>query len=123
MLTVIMADPDAIASAWPCAACCGRKVASVTTVRTNVIKRSDNLALIKLLKLQIPHLSEINPADFTKVVMVDSQPHHIEAVAKWKYHVIIDHHPLGENRPLSGYPAGLRRHLPIMTEYLVAAKD
>ena len=123
VLVVINADPDAIASALALKRLLWRKVASVIVARTNVVKRPDNLALLEYVKLPLVPYGEVNEKDFTKLVMVDSQPAHLKVVNNSKFHVIIDHHPLGKSeaafldvRPDYGATATM------MTEYLRAAK-
>lgn len=123
VLVVISADPDAIASATALKRLLWRRVTSVTVVRTNVIKRPDNLALVRFLKKPLPHISEVCVRDYKRLAMVDSQPHHLEQIARYRFDVVIDHHPLGQAevgfldvRPDYGATST------ILTEYLRAAK-
>ena len=123
VLVIINADPDAIASAMAVKRLLWRKVANVVLSNINVIKRPDNLAMIRLLGINLIHLDQINPAQFTRKVIVDSQPDHNEAFADFNFDVIIDHHPNTDPkarfidiRPNFGATAS------IMTEYLRAAK-
>jgi nanoRNase/pAp phosphatase (c-di-AMP/oligoRNAs hydrolase) len=124
VLIVIMADPDAIASSMALKRLLWRRVASVAVARTNVIKRPDNLALLQFMKMPCFHISEVVLGDYTRLVMVDSQPHHQESLVSLQFDVIIDHHPLGtydrakfiDVRPDYGATATM------MTEYLRAAK-
>ncbi len=123
VLIVISADPDAIASALALKRLLWRKVSSVVIVRTNIIKRPDNLAMIRLLKLPLVHLNDVNPADFTRLAIVDSQPHHQDSLANLKFHVIIDHHPLGRHdAPFQDIRPSYGATSTMMTEYLRAAK-
>lgn len=123
VLIVIFADPDAISSAMALKRLLWRRVASITIARINAIKRADNLAMLKLLKIQLSSLSQVNPADFTRLALVDSQPLHHQEMADLNFDFIIDHHPLGDMsasfidvRPDYGATAT------ILTEYLRAAK-
>ena len=123
VLIIINADPDAIASAMALKRLLWRRVATVAIARTNVIKRPDNLALIRFLKLPIVHLGDVNLKDYKVLAMVDSQPHHQENLSNIKFDVVIDHHPLGKNevrfldvRPDYGATSS------ILLEYLRAAK-
>jgi nanoRNase/pAp phosphatase (c-di-AMP/oligoRNAs hydrolase) len=100
-----------------------RRAASVAIARTNVIQRPDNLALLEYLKLPLIPLQEVDFADYTRLAMVDSQPHHQPDLAEKKFDLVIDHHPLGKHntafcdvRPDYGATATM------MTEYLRAAK-
>ena len=123
VLILINADPDAIASAMAVKRLLWRRVAGVTISRINVIKRPDNLAMIRLLGANIVHIEEIDKNKYSRFVIVDSQPEHNEAFAGIKYDVVIDHHPdtgpdagFLDIRPKYGATAS------IMTEYLRAAR-
>lgn len=123
VLILINADPDAIASAMAVKRLLWRRVAGVTISRINVIKRPDNLAMIRLLGVNIVHIDEIDKNKYSRFVIVDSQPEHNEAFAGFKYDVVIDHHPetsldaeFLDIRPGYGATAS------IMTEYLRAAR-
>jgi nanoRNase/pAp phosphatase (c-di-AMP/oligoRNAs hydrolase) len=79
--------------------------------------------MIRLLRVGIVHINEIDETCFTRFVLVDSQPDHHEAFARFTPDVIIDHHPdtgakalFVDVRPKYGATAS------IMTEYLRAAK-
>ncbi|WP_027358901.1 DHH family phosphoesterase [Desulforegula conservatrix] len=122
VLILINADPDAIASAMAVKRLLWRKVASSCIASVNRIKRSDNLAMIKLLGVKINYISEIDPFRFTKYVIVDSQPDHHDCFGLFRPSVVIDHHPetcvfgdFVDIRPTYGATAT------IMTEYLRAA--
>jgi nanoRNase/pAp phosphatase (c-di-AMP/oligoRNAs hydrolase) len=123
VLILIAADPDAIASAMAIRRLLWRKTASVTVSPINVVKRTDNLAMIKLLNIKLVPQNQLDMQRFTRVVIVDSQPTHHEAFTKTKLQVVIDHHPETEFeadykdiRPDYGATAS------ILTEYLLAAR-
>ncbi len=123
VLIVINADPDAIASAMAVKRLLWRKVANVTISHINTIERPDNLAMIRLLSVDAVHVKNIDETLFSRCIIVDSQPAHHEAFARFTANVIIDHHPetgietdLTDIRPKYGATAS------IMTEYLRAAK-
>lgn len=123
VLIMINADPDAIASAMAVKRLLWRKVAGVTITHINVIQRPDNLAMIRLLGIDLVYIEEINMTQFNRFVIVDSQPDHHECFSMVKPDVIIDHHPetcavasYCDIRPNYGATAT------IMTEYLRAAK-
>jgi nanoRNase/pAp phosphatase (c-di-AMP/oligoRNAs hydrolase) len=123
VLIPINADPDAIASALAVKRLLWRKTAGVTIANLNVIKRPDNLAMIRLLKVDMQHVREIDPAAFNRFVLVDSQPDHHPWFKKISPHVVIDHHPdtncqapYTDIRPRYGATAS------ILTEYLKAAR-
>ena len=123
VLVIINADPDAIASAMAVKRLLWRKVAGVTITHINIIKRPDNLAMIRLLDVDLVYIENIDGNHFNRFVIVDSQPDHHECFSMFKADVIIDHHPetcaiahYCDIRPEYGATAT------IMTEYLRAAK-
>lgn len=124
VLITIWADPDALASALALKRLLWRKVQSVTITHFNEINRFDNLTMIRLLKIPLERLHEVDGSNFAKIVLVDGQPDHNEAFADFDYDVVIDHHPrtaplevpFQDIRPDYGATATM------MTEYLRAAK-
>lgn len=123
VLIVINADPDAIASAMAVKRLLWRKVSSVTISNINLIKRPDNIAMIRLLGVELVPTKDIVKDRFTRFVIVDSQPDHNEIFAEFPPDVVIDHHPetdvhanFSDIRPKYGATAS------IMTEYIRAAK-
>jgi len=122
VLIVINADPDAIASAMAVKRLLWRRVSNVTISNINIIKRPDNIAMIRLLGVNLVPVKDIIKDCFSRFVMVDSQPEHNELFARFPMDIIIDHHPDSEVkapfvdiRPKYGATAS------IMTEYLRAA--
>ena len=93
VLIVINADPDAISSAVAIKRLLWRKVCQVTVASINDIKRPDNLQLIETLKLKLLPFGTIKTSDFSRLVMVDSQPSHSPLTKNLPFDVIIDHHP------------------------------
>ena len=123
VLIVINADPDAIASAMAVKRLLWRKTASVSIANINIIKRPDNLAMVKLLGVNLVLFDKINLRQFNRFVLVDSQPNHNEAFKQFKPHVIIDHHPdTGAKAPFQDIRPTYGATASIMTEYLRAAK-
>lgn len=123
VLIPINADPDSIASAMAVKRLLWRRVSSVTFTHINVIKRPDNLAMIRLLRVPLTHTDNIQLEAFNCFVMVDSQPNHHIFFSKITPNVIIDHHPdthvdapFLDIRPKYGATAS------ILTEYIRAAK-
>jgi nanoRNase/pAp phosphatase (c-di-AMP/oligoRNAs hydrolase) len=123
VLLAINADPDAIASALAVKRLLWRKVAGVTISNINVIKRPDNLAMIRLLGIYLVRFDQINLERFTRFVLIDSQPDHHACFQTFVPDAIIDHHPdtgtkasFTDIRPKYGATAT------ILTEYLRAAK-
>jgi nanoRNase/pAp phosphatase (c-di-AMP/oligoRNAs hydrolase) len=123
VLIVINADPDAIASAMAVKRLLWRKVAGVVIASINVIKRPDNLAMIRLLGIGLVNITQVDPSRFSRFIIVDSQPDHHKLFGRFNFDVIIDHHPdtcartaFQDIRPNFGATAT------ILTEYLRAAK-
>ncbi|NJL58761.1 MAG: phosphoesterase, partial [Desulfobacteraceae bacterium] len=124
VLILINADPDAIASAMAIRRLLWRRVACVNIASVNVIKRPDNLAMIRLLGVKLVHADELPPEKrFNRVVLVDSQPNHHEIFEKFTPDVIIDHHPdTGIIAPFCDIRPDYGATASMMTEYLRAAK-
>lgn len=123
VLIVINADPDSIASAMAVSRLLWRKVSNVTTTNINTINRPDNLAMKRLLGAALVPFSEINVDQFSRIVVVDSQPDHSELMVSLSPHVIIDHHPdTGVKAPFLDIRPNYGATATIMTEYLRAAR-
>jgi nanoRNase/pAp phosphatase (c-di-AMP/oligoRNAs hydrolase) len=122
VLIVINADPDAIASAMAVSRLLWRKVVNVTISSINIIKRPDNLAMIRLLDVTLSPFSEKDLTQFSRTVIVDSQPDHNEMLIPLEPDVIIDHHPdTGTKAPFVDIRPNYGATATIMTEYLRAA--
>jgi len=121
---LINADPDSIASALALKRIFWRKVKKTLIYHVNAIKRADNLALIKLLKIDLGHIRNLNSSEITKWAIVDSQPNHEEQFSKYEFDIIIDHHPLGPGSTAQfvDIKEDYGANSTIMTEYLRAAK-
>jgi nanoRNase/pAp phosphatase (c-di-AMP/oligoRNAs hydrolase) len=123
VLIVISADPDAIACAMAVKRLLWRKTASVAIASINIIQRPDNLAMVKLLGVNLVLLDKLDPKQFNRFVIVDSQPNHNEAFSRFKFDVIIDHHPdTGIKAPFQDIRPNYGATATMMTEYLRAAK-
>lgn len=123
VLILFNADPDAIASAMAVKQLLWRKVAGITLSSINVISRPDNKAMVRHLGVNIVHIDKLDVKDFSRFVIVDSQPGHNSAFSSVKPDVVIDHHsdekgtaPFQDIRPQYGATAS------ILTEYLRAAR-
>ncbi len=91
---IINADPDSMASAMALKRFFWRRVKKASIYHINIIKRTDNLAMIKLLKINQKHIRKLDSSEITKWAIVDSQPHHNELLSRYKFDIIIDHHPV-----------------------------
>ncbi len=123
VLIVINADPDAIASAMAVSRLLWRRVVNVTISNINTINRPDNLTMLRLLRVTMAPFNTVDLSQFTKFVIVDSQPDHNESMEQFVPDVIIDHHP--DSKPGAPF-VDIRPHYgataTIMTEYLRAAR-
>jgi nanoRNase/pAp phosphatase (c-di-AMP/oligoRNAs hydrolase) len=123
LAVLISADPDAMASAMALKRLFWRKVKNTHIYHVNIINRSDNLAMVRLLKVDQKHIKKLEPDRITKWAIVDSQPHHGEQFSKFEYDIIVDHHPSGEIS--KGVFVDIREDYgatsTIFTEYLRAA--
>ncbi len=123
-LITIDADPDSLASALALKRLLWHKAQSVTIAHFNDIRRIDNVTMVRLLKIPLVRLQKIDSQGFSRVLLVDGQPHHHEAFCDFQYDAVIDHHPLTmavdatfvDIRPNYGATATM------MTEYLRSAK-
>jgi nanoRNase/pAp phosphatase (c-di-AMP/oligoRNAs hydrolase) len=106
---IINADPDSMASAMALKRFFWRRVKKASVYHINVIKRADNLAMIKLLKINQKHIRRLDSSEITKWAIVDSQPHHNELLSKYNFDIIIDHHPVN--------PASMGRFVDIKEGY------
>jgi len=123
VLIVINADPDAIASAMAVSRLLWRRVATVTISHVNTINRPDNLAMSKLLRVSLVPHTDIQLSQYSKIVIVDSQPDHNEFMNQLSPQVIIDHHPeTGAKAPYLDIRPNYGATASIMTEYLRAAR-
>ncbi len=124
LLILIDPDPDSIASALALKRLLWRRVAACVISTIRPITRSQNQRMVDLLGVPLTALSEVNPAEFNKKAIVDSQPPHHPGFAGFSYELIIDHHPINPDsqarlmdiRPRYGATSS------IMTEYLRAAR-
>jgi len=93
VLVVINADPDALAAAFAVKRLLRYRVKNVTIAYPNEIRRLNNLVMLELLKIPAERLHTVKLADYSKKVMLDSQPPHLPAFENIAFDVVIDHHP------------------------------
>ena len=123
VLVIINADPDALASAMAVKRLLRYRVKNVVIAHPNEIRRMNNVAMVERLRIPLERLGNVKVGDYTKLVMVDSQPSHLPCFEKMKIDVIIDHHPVSGDwdatfidiRPDYGAVSSM------MVEYLKAA--
>ncbi len=96
VLIVINADPDALASAMAVKRLLAYRVKSITIAYPNEIRRLSNQTMVELLKIPIHRLQQVKPREYSKKVLIDSQPTHLPCFEKLSFDAVIDHHPLTE---------------------------
>jgi nanoRNase/pAp phosphatase (c-di-AMP/oligoRNAs hydrolase) len=124
LLILIDADPDSIASGLALKRLLWRRISTAVISHIRPITRSQNERMIRLLGISLTPYQEVNPHEFNRKAIVDSQPSHHENFAGHTYDLIIDHHPrlpeskarLIDIRPEYGANSS------IMTEYLRTAR-
>jgi nanoRNase/pAp phosphatase (c-di-AMP/oligoRNAs hydrolase) len=123
LAVLINADPDSMASAMALKRLFWRKVKKTYIYHINIINRTDNLAMIRLLKVDQKHIKELVIPEITKWAILDSQPHHSEQFRKFSFDIIVDHH--STNPESTGQFVDIREDYgstsTIFTEYLRAA--
>jgi nanoRNase/pAp phosphatase (c-di-AMP/oligoRNAs hydrolase) len=123
VLILINADPDAIASGMAMRRILWRHVNSVAIAHVNKIVRPDNLAMIRLLSANLVPYEKIDPDDYNRFILLDSQPNHHPVFSQFSFDVIIDHHP--DTNPEAAFVdinPQYGSNATLMTNYLKAAK-
>jgi len=121
-LIVINADPDSMASAMALKSILSRKVLDIGIGHINEIKRPDNLAMIRYLRIPTRRLIPNLIAQYDRFALVDSQPHHHPDFAGLNFSVVIDHHPILADKPVTAPLTDIRpkygSNCSILTEYV-----
>lgn len=92
-------DPDGLAGALALRKILGRNAQSAPIVSFGKITRPENLAMVRLLEIEIERVTEKSLAAFDKIVFVDCQPSFFKG-RNIRCDVVIDHHPLVETPEL-----------------------
>ncbi len=95
VLIVINADPDALACAMAIKRLLRYRVKCAMIAHPNEIRRLNNVSMVERLKIPLERLNNVKLSDYTKFVLVDSQPNHLPCFEKIPFNAIIDHHPIG----------------------------
>ena len=121
-LIAINADPDALGAAMALKRIINRKVREVGIGQINEIKRPDNLAMIRYLRIPTRRLIPNLMAQYDRFALVDSQPQHNPAFSDVEFSIVIDHHPVSEEHPVQAPYVDVRPKYgatcTILTEYL-----
>jgi len=94
VLICINADPDALAASWAVKRLLRYRVKSVTIGYPNEIRRLNNVAMVDLLKIPAERLQNLKLKEYTKKLLLDSQPGHHPCFEKVDFDAVIDHHPV-----------------------------
>jgi nanoRNase/pAp phosphatase (c-di-AMP/oligoRNAs hydrolase) len=85
-------DPDAIASGLALRQVLGRNKQTAPLGSFGRVTRPENLAMVKLLEIEIDKVAENDLKNFDRIAMVDLQPPHL-ANPPDEVDLVIDHHP------------------------------
>ncbi len=94
VLVVISADPDSLAAAQAVKRILRYRVKNTVIAYPNEVRRLSNLAMIDLLKIQAERLQTVKVNDYSKKIIVDSQPFHHPLFENIAFDAVIDHHPV-----------------------------
>jgi nanoRNase/pAp phosphatase (c-di-AMP/oligoRNAs hydrolase) len=94
VLIIIVADPDSLASAMAVKRLLSYRVGSVTIGYPNEIRRLNNMSMVERLKIPIERLHTLQINDYSKKIILDSQPTHQPCFEKIEFDAVIDHHPV-----------------------------
>ena len=109
-LILIIADPDAMASAMALKRIMSRRVQEVAIANINTVTRPDNMAMMRYTRFKMTRFDPGMLSRFDAFAIVDSQPHHSPVFKEVPFSIVIDHHPL----PETPYPA---EYCDIRTQY------
>ncbi|MDQ7831940.1 MAG: DHH family phosphoesterase [Desulfovibrionaceae bacterium] len=125
-LILVNADPDALGSAMALKRIMSRRVEAADIARVNEVTRPDNLAMIRFLRIPLVRFTRELAPKYTRFALVDSQPHHHPDFAGLPFSLVIDHHPLKPEAPVTADYVDIRPGLgatcTILAEYLRAMR-
>ncbi len=93
VLIMINPDPDSMASAMALKRLLWKRVRRTSIAYIGEIQRLQNQAMMELLKIPMVKVNKVAPENYSRRVLVDSQPDHSESFEQFDYDAIIDHHP------------------------------
>src|SRR5438132_9379283 len=85
-------DPDAIASGLALRQLLGRNKQTAPLGSYGRVTRPENIAMVKLLEIEIDKITKANLKHFDRIAVVDLQPPHLSNPPK-EIDLVIDHHP------------------------------
>ncbi len=86
-------DPDSIGSALALRELLGRTKATAPIATFGQVERLQNVAMLRLLDIDVETIRLADVKDFERVCLIDTQPGHF-SVPPSRLDVVIDHHPL-----------------------------
>jgi nanoRNase/pAp phosphatase (c-di-AMP/oligoRNAs hydrolase) len=115
-------DPDAIGSGLALRQVLGRNKQTAPLGSFGRVTRPENLAMAKVLEIEIEKVSESRLKDFARVAVVDLQPPHL-AKPPERIDLVIDHHPEQFNYkcPIKDIRPGYGATSSILLEYLICS--
>lgn len=121
-LILIVADPDAMASAMALRRIMARRVAAVDIAHVNPVTRPDNLTMVRYLRIPTVRFKPEMLEEYQRFAVVDSQPHHHPAFKDIPFSIVLDHHPEVEDEPVTAEFCEIRSkygaNSTLLTEYL-----
>jgi nanoRNase/pAp phosphatase (c-di-AMP/oligoRNAs hydrolase) len=94
VLVLINPDPDSMASSLAVKRLLWKQVQKTLIAYIGEIQRLENQAMMELLNIPMVRINQVDLEYFNRRVLVDSQPHHYEALSRFEFDAIVDHHPL-----------------------------
>ena len=85
-------DPDAIASGLALRQVLGRNKQTATIGSFGRVTRPENIAMVKLLEIEVERITATKIKKFDRIALVDLQPAHIKATLP-RLDLVVDHHP------------------------------
>jgi nanoRNase/pAp phosphatase (c-di-AMP/oligoRNAs hydrolase) len=85
-------DPDAIASGLALRQVLGRNKLTATIGSFGKVTRPENIAMAKLLEIEVERITPERCAQFDRIALVDLQPSHIRTELP-RIDLVVDHHP------------------------------
>jgi len=120
-------DPDSLAAALALGQILREKLGVETAIGYGgTIGRAENAAFVKVLRLPVKHMADLDPADFDLLGVVDTQPcvRNHSLPAKAQVALVIDHHPVREaslSAPFADVGGDYGATSTMLVEYLRAA--
>src|SRR5437660_287379 len=117
-------DPDAIASGVALRQVLGRNKGTAPLGSFGRVTRPENIAMVKLLEIEIERVTKNGAGNFDRIAVVDLQPPHL-ANAPEEIDLVIDHHPEQFNYKshIKDIRPGYGATSTILLEYLLCANS